>query len=75
MLKFANATLEILLEFGMHYPCQSLTIDKYACLFDVKLLFYKFKFFNMNFFYFFCLTVYYIYSKLFIMHSLLYIVN
>jgi hypothetical protein len=28
MLKFANAALEILLEFGMHYPCQSLAIDK-----------------------------------------------
>jgi hypothetical protein len=28
MLKFANAALEILLEFGMRYPCQSLAIDK-----------------------------------------------
>jgi hypothetical protein len=28
MLKFAKATLEILLEFGMRYPCLSLAIDK-----------------------------------------------
>jgi hypothetical protein len=32
MLKFTNATLEILLEFGMRYPCQSLVIDKYRLL-------------------------------------------
>jgi hypothetical protein len=28
MLKCANAVLEILLEFGMRYPCQFLVIDK-----------------------------------------------
>jgi hypothetical protein len=27
MLKFANIALEILLEFGMSYSCQSLAID------------------------------------------------
>jgi hypothetical protein len=27
-VKFANAMLEILLEFGMRYPYQSLVIDK-----------------------------------------------
>jgi hypothetical protein len=32
MLKFANAALEILLEFGMHYPYQSFAIDKYRLL-------------------------------------------
>jgi hypothetical protein len=32
MLKFANAALEILLEFGMYYPCLSLAIDKYHLL-------------------------------------------
>jgi hypothetical protein len=29
MLKFANVTLEILLEFGIRYPCQSLAIIEY----------------------------------------------
>jgi hypothetical protein len=32
VLKFANAALEILLEFGMRFPCQSLAIDKYCLL-------------------------------------------
>jgi hypothetical protein len=32
MLKFANTALEILLEFGMRYPCLSLAIDKYRLL-------------------------------------------
>jgi hypothetical protein len=39
MLKFANVALEILLEFGMCYPCQSLQLTSVACLFDVKLFF------------------------------------
>jgi hypothetical protein len=59
MLKFANVVLEILLEFGMHYPCQSLQLTSVACLFDVKLFFYEFKLLNMIFFCFF-LDVYYI---------------
>jgi hypothetical protein len=28
MLKCTNVALEILLEYGMRYPCQSLAIDK-----------------------------------------------
>jgi hypothetical protein len=28
MLKCANVVLEILLEFGLRYPCHSLAIDK-----------------------------------------------
>ena len=29
-LKGTNSALEILLEYGMRYPCQSLKIDKYC---------------------------------------------
>jgi hypothetical protein len=60
MLKCANIALEILLEFGMRYPCQSLQLTSVASLFDVKFIFYEFKLLNMNFFYCFCLAVYYI---------------
>jgi hypothetical protein len=49
MLKFANTALEILLEFGMLYPCQSLAIDSVACLFDVNFIFYDFNLLNMIF--------------------------
>jgi hypothetical protein len=36
MLKFVNIALEFLLEFGMHYPCLSLAIDKCCLLFVVE---------------------------------------
>ena len=79
MLKFAYIALEILLEFGMHYPYQVLAIDKCPCLFDVKLIFYEFKLLNMKFFNCFCLVVYYIYYiihyKLYSIYNILHIIH
>jgi hypothetical protein len=43
MLKFANIALEILLEFGCVIFVNPLQLTSVACLFDVKLFFYKFK--------------------------------
>jgi hypothetical protein len=51
-----------------------LQLTSVACLFDVKLFFYEFKFFNMIFFIAF-VWLYTIYSKLYTVHSILYIVN
>jgi hypothetical protein len=50
ILKCTNVALEILLEFGMRYPCQSLILTSVAYLFDVKFIFYEFKLLNMKFF-------------------------
>jgi hypothetical protein len=67
MLKFANAALECIILVN---PLQLTSI---ACLFDVKLFFYEFKFFNMNFFIAF-VWLYTIYNILFAVHNLLYII-
>jgi hypothetical protein len=64
MLKFANTVLEILLEFGMHYPSQSTSV---ACLFDVKMYFYEFKLLNMIFLISF-VWLYTIYSILYVVY-------
>jgi hypothetical protein len=74
MLKCANATLEILLEFGMCHPYQSLAIDKCSLLIRCYLFFNEFKLLNTNYFLLFLFGCI-LYSILFVVHNLLYIVN
>jgi hypothetical protein len=73
MLKFANAALEILLEFGMRYPCQSLAIDKCRLLIRCSIFFYEFKLLNMNLFFITFVWLYTIHTILFVVQNLLYI--
>ena len=75
MLKCANVALEILLEFGMLYPYQSLTIDKCHLLVRCWIIFLWFQIIKYEFSFIFFVWLYIIYNILFVVHNLLYIVN
>jgi hypothetical protein len=80
MLIFANAMLEILLEFGMRYPCQSLAIDKCHLLIrcyticSAQFTIYNKLYTVRNILYTIYSILYTIYSILYIIHNILYMV-